>query len=380
MKILAVDVGTGTQDILLFDSRLNAENGFKMVLPAPTMITHRHLKDATQKGQAVALTGVTMGGGPSHWAAEAHLKAGYAVFATPDAARTFNDDLDMVGEMGIEVIGEDEVSGLPGDVLRLDLKDFDFELIAKAFAHFDISLDDLDAVAVAVFDHGAAPPNYSDRQFRFDYIAERAQINRQLTNFAFMAQDIPKVMTRLHAVGITTKDIDMPVVLMDTAPAAVLGALLDTQIDPNQRQLITNVGNFHTIGFRLGVEGIEGVFEHHTGHVDTAKLDDLLLKLAQGTLTHKELFDDHGHGALILDPTPLDISKGPYGVVVTGPRRSMMETSKLRPYYAVPFGDMMIAGCFGLLVAVADKLPKLREQIMASLRPKAARTVTPWDV
>ena len=38
MKILTVDIGTGTQDIFLYDSNLDIENGFKLVLPSPQMI------------------------------------------------------------------------------------------------------------------------------------------------------------------------------------------------------------------------------------------------------------------------------------------------------------------------------------------------------
>ena len=72
MRILCVDIGTGTQDIFLYDSRLDLENGFKLVVPAPTMMVHRQLKEATRRGQPVVLTGVTMGGGPSHWAVEGH--------------------------------------------------------------------------------------------------------------------------------------------------------------------------------------------------------------------------------------------------------------------------------------------------------------------
>lgn len=45
MKILCNDIGTGTQDILLFDSRLDAENGYKLVLPSPSMMIHRKLKE-----------------------------------------------------------------------------------------------------------------------------------------------------------------------------------------------------------------------------------------------------------------------------------------------------------------------------------------------
>ncbi len=46
MKILTVDIGTGTQDIFLYDSNLDIENGFKLVLPSPTMMVHRRLKQA----------------------------------------------------------------------------------------------------------------------------------------------------------------------------------------------------------------------------------------------------------------------------------------------------------------------------------------------
>ena len=38
MQILTIDVGTGTQDIFLYDSQLDLENGLKLVLPSPTMI------------------------------------------------------------------------------------------------------------------------------------------------------------------------------------------------------------------------------------------------------------------------------------------------------------------------------------------------------
>jgi len=38
MKILSIDVGMGTQDILLYDSENNMENCFKMVLPSQTQM------------------------------------------------------------------------------------------------------------------------------------------------------------------------------------------------------------------------------------------------------------------------------------------------------------------------------------------------------
>ncbi len=386
MKILTADIGTGTQDIFLYDSRLDIENGIKLVAPSPTMIVYRRLKEATRRREAVLLTGVTMGGGPSAWAAEDHARAGLPIYATPEAARSFNDDLEAVEATGVRILSQDEAQGLPDSVRRLELRDLDFKAIARSLGQFDVSLDDLSAVAVAVFDHGNAPPEISDRQFRFDYLDERIRSQNRLSAFAFREQDVPPIMTRLQAVVQSARQADgellkdLPLVIMDTAPAAVLGATFDPQVRRQARLLIANVGNFHTLAFRLGPTGIEGVFEHHTGLLDLPRLENLLCALADGSLTHADVFGDHGHGALIYHDQPLSLQEGSFGVVVAGPRRSMLNASSLRPYFAVPFGDMMIAGCFGLLAAVADVLPEFGEPIRLSLRGAGGSGTPPWEV
>ena len=393
MKILTVDIGTGTQDIFLYDSHLDLENGFKLVVPSPTMIVHRRLQEATRLREAVLLTGVMMGGGPSHWAAEAHLRAGLRLYATPQAARTFNDDLEAVKEMGVQVVSEDEARRLPSSVTRLELRDFDFSAIARSLEPFGVRLDNLAAVAAAVFDHGDAPPGYSDRQFRFDYLDERLRAENRLSAFAYRAEMIPEIMTRLQAVATSAKGIDAPLVVMDTAPAAVLGALHDPRVAERPRVMIANVGNFHTLAFRLGSGGVEGVFEHHTGLIDLPRLESLLRALADGSLRHGDVFDDHGHGALVYSQEPLPLGIEESDVVVTGPRRSLFKTNPknpeqasagsrlpaLRPYFAAPYGDMMIAGCFGLLSAVGDVIPELGETIRASMQGAGSRSA-PWDI
>jgi uncharacterized protein (DUF1786 family) len=381
MKILTVDVGTGTQDIFLYDSRLDIENGFKLIVPSPTMIVHRRIRQATRRGDAILLTGVTMGGGPSQWAAEDHARAGLPVYALPQAARSFNDDVDAVREMGIQVISQDEAGKLPASVVNLELRDFDFPAITRSLSVFDVDLDDLAAVAVAVFDHGNAPPDYSDRQFRFDYLDQRIRAQNRLSAFAYHSHEVPPIMTRLQAVVDSAQGVDAPLVVMDTAPAAVLGASHDPLVAAQARKLVVNVGNFHTLAFRLGPTGVEGVFEHHTGLIDLPKLEGLIQSLARGTLSHEDVFGDHGHGALIYHPAPLAIEEQEaFGVGVTGPRRNLMRPSSLRPYFAVPFGDMMIAGCFGLLAAVADVLPELAGPIRASLQGKGGSGTPPWEI
>ena len=387
MQILTVDVGTGTQDIFLYDSRLDLENGFKLIVPSPTMIINRQLKEAAHLRQPVLLTGVTMGGGPSAWAAEELIRQSLPLYATPDAGRSFNDDLEALREMGVQVISDDEANHLPESVLRLELRDFDFTAIARALGEFGVNLDRLAAVAVAVFDHGNAPPNYSDRQFRFDYLDERIRLENRLSAFAHHADNIPPIMTRLQAVVQSARQMapelfeKVPLVVMDTAPAAVLGATFDPRVSARERVMIVNVGNFHTLAFRLGPSGIEGVFEHHTGLLDRPKLEAMLRALADSTLEHDEVFGTHGHGALVYETQPLHLLENgdEFGLVVTGPRRNLMRGSPLQPYFAVPFGDMMIAGCFGLLAATADLHPELAAPIRASLRGEGGSGSAPWE-
>jgi uncharacterized protein (DUF1786 family) len=313
---------------------------------------------------------------------------------TPSAATTLNDELDKVEALGIRIIPEEEAQGLPSTVHRLELKDFDFALISKTFNDYGVSLKELAAIAVAVFDHGNAPAGVSDRQFRFDYLDERIRAKNSLSAFAYLSPDIPKIMTRLQSVADSAGKLPCPLVVMDTAPAAVLGADFDPRVATRRQKIICNVGNFHTLAFRMGAKGIEGVFEHHTGEIDLFKLEALIRKLADGSLKHQDVFDDMGHGALMYSDEVFEFGRNDFDVVVTGPRRSMfnMESGsslpvqeqapglhKLRPYFATPFGDMMIAGCFGLLAATAEVMPDFAEIIYGSLRGERGRGVAPWD-
>src|SRR5437660_11308068 len=100
MRILCIDVGTGTQDILLFDSRQEIENSVQLVMPSPTQIIAWRVRAATLARKPLFLAGVTMGGGPGAWAVEEYIRQGLPVYSMPDPARTFDDDLDRVAAIG----------------------------------------------------------------------------------------------------------------------------------------------------------------------------------------------------------------------------------------------------------------------------------------
>ncbi len=362
MRVLAVDVGTGTQDILLFDSDAELENCVQMVLPSPTQLVAAQISRATAAGESILLTGVTMGGGPCAWAAEDHLRRGLAVYATPDAARTFDDDLARVEQMGVRVLdGEPAPAGLR----RIELRDFDYPAITAALRPFGVE-PALDAIAVAVFDHGAAPPGVSDRAFRFEYIAETV-VQNDLAAFAYLRDEIPARLTRMAAVAATAPPY-LPLLVMDTGPAAVLGALDDARLRAARRTLVANLGNFHTLAFSVADGRILGLFEHHTGELTADRLERYLRQLGEGTIANAEVFADKGHGALVVERSP----SPPELLAVVGPRRSLLAGSPLRPYFAVPHGDMMLAGCFGLLRALARKRPDWAPEIEGALARSSA--------
>ncbi|HEY2596521.1 MAG TPA: DUF1786 family protein [Chloroflexota bacterium] len=372
MQILTVDVGTGTQDVLLFDSGRELENCIKLVLPSPTVVVADRIRAITAARQRLVLQGVTMGGGPCHWATMDHVRAGLQAFATPDAARTFDDDLDAVAKMGIQVISDDEAIRLvDAGARRVFMRDLALGQILQTLVGFGVQIK-LDGLAVAVFDHGAAPPGLSDRIFRFNYLRERLASGAGLGGFAFEREAVPEAMTRLQAVA-RTAPTDLPLLLMDTAPAAVLGALEDAAVRSAASPVVANVGNFHCLAFHLVDGHVAGLFEHHTGELSAEGLGAYVRRLADGTITNAAVFADKGHGALVLEPDAPE----PDFLAVTGPRRALLVESGLRPYLAVPHGDMMLAGNLGLLRAYAVRNVNVREAIERRLGPPTSVSGAP---
>jgi uncharacterized protein (DUF1786 family) len=356
MRILAIDMGTGTQDILLFDSDAPVENSVKLVMPSATEIAARRIRGATAASADVLLSGVTMGGGPCAWALEAHLKAGLKAYATPEAAKTFDDDLDAVAAMGVTVISEDESANLKA-AERIEMRDLDLDAIRRALAAFEVDTR-FDGLALGCLDHGASPPGYSDRLFRFDHLRRIVRERNDLRAFAYLPGELPDYLTRARSM-LAGRDIDVPAVFLDTGPAAALGALHDERVRCADEQLVLNLGNMHALAFHLSGTHIHSLYEHHTGEMTDEQIESFTDRLLTGELTQDEVFNSKGHGVYYVDTH----RGAPQIVAVTGPRRSRLRGSSLNPYFAAPHGDMMISGCFGLLDAFAEKYPDAREAI-----------------
>ncbi len=359
MRLLAIDIGGSTQDILIFDSSKALENCVKMVMPSPTTIVAKKIRAATRAKRAIFFTGVNMGGGPSRKALTDHLQAGIAAYATAEAAATFNDNIDEVARLGVTIVPKGEMPSTENIVI-IETKDLDLVNIEKALAAFDVE-SDFDGIAVAVFDHGAAPPGFSDRIFRFQHLHRVISSRKELNAFAYLADEIPPCLTRMKAVAKNAPK-NIPFLIMDTPVAAAIGSLEDREVALQVHKVVMNVGNFHTLAFHLLDNSIIGFFEHHTHPLTRNKTEKLIIKLVRGELTNEEVFNDGGHGCLILGST----KEIPF-ISVTGPQRALMSGSKLKPYFATPYGDMMLTGCFGLVRVFAHRVEEWREDIERAL-------------
>jgi len=378
MRILAVDMGTGTQDILLFDSSQPVENALQMIMPSATEIAAGRIREATRGCRPVVLSGVTAGGGPCAWALERHLEASLPAFATPEAARTFDDDLEGVRRLGVTLVSEDEARRIEGE--RVRLRDLDLDAIGAAFTAFDVDTR-FDGLALGCLDHGAAPPGYSDRLFRFDHLRRVVAARNDLRAFAYLPQELPEYLTRARAL-MDAAGADVPAVFLDTGPAAALGALQDPRVAARDEQLVLNLGNMHALAFHLRGTRILSLFEHHTGELSADQIVDFSRRLIDGTLAHEEVFGSKGHGVYYADadtvravaegdspgrePVEGPADDGPL-IAVTGPQRGKLRGSALDPYFAVPHGDMMVSGCYGLLWAFAEKHPQHAGEVLDAL-------------
>jgi uncharacterized protein (DUF1786 family) len=355
MKILAIDIGAGTEDIFLFDSQKKSiENCVKLVLPSPSRVFAAKVREATRLCKDLLVKGDIIGGGAFSVALKGHIEKRLRVIMTEKAAYTVRNDLDEVRECGIEVVKEEgEPEGFEGEILTI--KEIDLIRLQEFLKGFGETLTDVDVVAISVQDHGVFPKGTSNRRFRINKMRELLRENPKPENFAFMEDEIPPYFLRMRSAAQASRRQlpEAKVLLMDTSPDAILGCLKDPSIESADPVLAVNVGNGHTIAAIISEGNIVGVVEHHTRLLNPQKLERLLVDFADGKLTDEEVFRDNGHGLFFLSEPPM-FSKMER-VAATGPNRNILAKTNLSVHFAAPAGDVMMTGPIGLVEAAKSK-------------------------
>lgn len=339
-SILAIDVGAGTQDILLWRSGQPPENSVQLVLPAETQRVARRIRQLTAARRDIFLAGELMGGGASSDAVVAHVATGLQVYATPRAGKTFHDNLEKVAALGVRV-----TESRPAGAVEVRLGDIDPTALRRALALFGVAMPR--AFAVAVFDHGDSP-DFSNRRFRFEHLRRLVQAGGDIGGMVY-TDYLPPYLTRMAA----ARRLLPGAAVMDTGAAGIWGALEDPLVASRSRDgaVIVNIGNMHTFAVLLRGRRVLGLFEHHSHLLSPERLYDLVASLRAGTLDFETVFAEDGHGALV--HPDYDARQGFEFVAVTGPNRGLARS--LGWYEAAPHGNMMLAGAFGLVAALRDR-------------------------
>lgn len=337
MKILAIDVGTGTGDILLYDTEKEIENSLKMVIPSP----HLKISKLIEKSENdIYFDGVIMGGGHIKQSCQKHLEKGYKIVFNELAAKTIRDDLNQVKSYGFEI---SDYSDEFKDYDLIPLKDVDVNQIIDIFSQFELDLE-VDEIAVAVQDHGYSE-DMGDRDFRFEKIREKLDSPKVPEVFAMEYNEVPEYFTRMQSVIKSLEDqTDIKPVVMDTKFASIVGMCYDDYVADLKSFIVMDIGNGHTTVASIEDGLIQGVFEHHTSSLTPERFEELVNLLADGTIKHEDVYCEGGHGAFALNPIS-KIEK----VIVAGPRRGIIEDTNMDYYYATPAGDVMMTGTVGLV-------------------------------
>jgi len=355
MKILAIDIGAGTQDILLFDERKQLENCIKMVLPSPSPLLAARVDALGDACKDLFIEGHTIGGGSFSRAIKRHLSSGCHVYMTTQAAYTMRNNLEDVTSLGIEIT-EDPPPGFTGVVLHAD--ELNLSPIAGLLGSVGEDLEGLAAVAVAVQDHGAYRAGESNRKTRLAHMRQRLEKNADPLALSYLAGEVPAVFPRMvSAAGRVREQLpEAPVLIMDTAPAAAAGCLSDPLVTARAgaNLLVINAGNGHTLACIMGGGKVIALLEHHTKRLDPVPFASYLESFCSGKARDDDDYMASGHGLFYIGDPPgmeaLDM------IAITGPNRELLEGSGLDFYYPSPGGDMMMTGPMGLVKAALSRL------------------------
>ena len=340
MRILAIDVGTGTQDIMIYDTEKELENSIKIVLPSPHLYISQQMREIEND---IYFQGEIMGGGKIKKSILEHMEKGYNVVMEPLCARTIRDDLEQVKAIGIEIAEEGKEYK---DYTKITMGDINITKLSEFLLGYDLEFD-FDKIAIAVQDHGYNE-NMGDRDFRFEKIREKVSEPISPLEFGFR-DEVPEYFTRMRAVRrqIEKEGIEEIPLVMDTKFASIAGMCYDEVAEKLNSFIVIDIGNGHTTAASIEDGKIQGVFEHHTSSLTGESLERYMKRLASGEITHEEVHDDFGHGAHVINPIS-KIEKA----IVSGPKRELIEKTNLDWHHAAPGGDVMMTGTIGLIKTI----------------------------
>jgi len=347
-RYLLIDIGAGTMDVLYFDDASGIH--YKAVVESPVRTL---AKDVENLPGNLLVIGNEMGGGPISQVLQERART-CQVAMTESAAATIHHNLEKVRANGITVIKDSDIEAYHGrsDFNQLTLGDLEISRLEKIVEGFGVPFS-FDSVGICAQDHGVPPDGRSHLDYRHYLFKERLDKNPYPHTLLYERNEVPKTFNRLNSIAMISDDLPADeVYVMDSGMAAILGASMDPQARAKEKIIVLDVATSHTVGAALIGDEIAGSFEYHTRDITVEKLDSLIPELANGNLEHQQILKEGGHGAYTRNAFGFDATEL---IVATGPKRKLVENSKLTMTLGAPLGDNMMTGTVGLLEAIRRK-------------------------
>jgi uncharacterized protein (DUF1786 family) len=345
MKFLLVDIGAGTMDILYYDDQSDLH--YKAVVASPVRTL---AKAAERLSGNLVVTGCEMGGGPVTAVLKRRAREA-DVAMTAQAAATLHHDQDRVREWGVRIVDDHAADRLGRDDRYhcLNLMDLEVGRLCRIVEGFGVPFS-FDVVAVCAQDHGVPPAGVSHLDYRHNLFKEKLDERPFPEALLFRSDALPETFSRLSAIAKTAAGMPAgEIYVMDSGMAAILGASTDIRAQSAGSIMILDIATSHTVGAALTEGCIDGFFEYHTHDITRPRLESLLKELGDGKLNHETILEEGGHGAYVRESVGMDNIGS---IISTGPRRRLMQGSRLPIVPGAPLGDNMMTGTVGLLEAV----------------------------
>jgi uncharacterized protein (DUF1786 family) len=344
-RFLLVDIGAGTMDVLYYDTE--SAQHYKAVVKSPVLTV-------AEKAQGLpgnlVVTGVEMGGGPITEFLKERANTSEVVM-TATAAATLSHTPDRIREWGIQIIGDSDVGEFKKNAQysHLMVQDLNVKRLEKIVTTFGVAFE-FDAVGVCAQDHGVPPAGVSHLAYRHDINRTVLEKHPYPQALLYSSSEIPETLNRLTAIARSAEELPTTeVFVMDSGMAAILGASADSLASSKTSIMVLDIATSHTVGAALAGGELAGYFEYHTRDITLNRMESLLCELAEGKLTNDNILKEGGHGAYVRRPIGFDTVEI---ILATGPKRRLIETSRLPMTLGAPWGDNMMTGTVGLLEAI----------------------------
>jgi len=344
-RFLIVDIGAGTMDILFFDEELGQH--YKAIARSPVLGVAEKARSIPGK---LLVTGWEMGGGPLTQVLKERALSEEVVMSE-SAALTLNHDPENVRSWGIAVISEEEAETLRHNSAyhSLVIGDLESERLRQIIEALGVPFE-FDVVGLCAQDHGMPPQGVSHLDYRHSIFKARLDKNPYPHTLLYGKNDLPKTFNRLRSLMLLGEMLPTrEVYVMDSGMAAILGASMDSQANRKERMIVLDIATSHTVGAALEHGEIAAFFEFHTRDISLERIETLVRDLAEGKLDHHRILEEGGHGAYTRKALGYDSIEI---ILATGPKRRLLDTSRLPLVMGAPWGDNMMTGTVGVLEAI----------------------------